>query len=67
MTELRFDRLTVGGEGGRLDLGKIRFWVCSPELSVRLYDIEGGSGGDRGLLRISGDRCSRKKQQYITF
>lgn len=28
--------LTAGGDGGRLDLGKIRFWERSFELAVRL-------------------------------
>lgn len=31
-------QLTAGGDGGRLDLGKIRFWERSLEFVVRLYD-----------------------------
>lgn len=58
---------TVGGEGGRLDLGKIRFCERSLEFAVRLYDTDGGSGGERGLLLISGDRCSDKKIYIESF
>lgn len=51
--------LTAGGEGGRLDLGKIRFCGRSFELVVRLYEEEtGGSGGERGLFLNSGDLCN---------
>lgn len=48
--------LTAGGDGGRFDLGKILFWERSFVLAVRLYEFEGGSGGERGLRLTSGER-----------
>lgn len=48
--------LTAGGDGGRFDLGKIRFWARSFVLAVRLYELDGGSGGERGLRLTSGER-----------
>lgn len=52
--------LTAGGDGGRLDLGKIRFWARSFVVAVRLYELDGGSGGERGLLLTSGERYTIK-------
>lgn len=55
--------LTAGGDGGRFDLGKIRFWAArSVVAAVRLYELDGGSGGDRGLRLTSGERYRIKQQ-----
>lgn len=48
--------LTAGGDGGRFDRGKIRFWVRSFVVAARLYELDGGSGGERGLRLTSGER-----------
>lgn len=58
-------KITAGGDGGRFDLGKIRFCERSFD-PVRLYvNRLGGSGGERGLLRISGERYVEMKEKNV--